>query len=277
LCFLLGNDFLPHFPSISVHSGGLDELIDSYIKCLLILNCPLIQNKVIYNDFLQMIFENMGQKEQSYFYNNLYNEKEKHARYLCRETDPYKKTLWEMDNLKNGICDVISPEARSTNCLQLGENSEELWKHRYYEHYFKASGDQKNIINKLCHNYLEGIKWMTEYYFTTCPDWQWNYTCYYAPFVSDMADYMKSNDINNIHFTKRPPVSMIAQLLSIIPPKHVSLLPPKYRHLLTDYDSPIIDMFPNKIKIDTMYKTKLWMCVPRLPYLDINRVLESIR
>ena len=32
ICFLLGNDFLPHMPSISIKQGGIDILLEAYCR-----------------------------------------------------------------------------------------------------------------------------------------------------------------------------------------------------------------------------------------------------
>ena len=212
----------------------------------------------------------MGNKEQDFFYNTLYTSVEKNKRRTCREPshDKYKQELWALENLKKN---------EQIDTLQLGVGDEEIWRHRYYEYYFKVSGNQDSIINKLSENYINGIKWMTEYYFDTCPDWRWNYVPYYAPFISDLALYIKRQkiDMNKIKFENRKCIPMMSQLVSVLPPSCSYLLPNSYRHLVTTFESPIIDMFPSQIKIDTLYKNQLWQCVPRIPYLDIDRVLEA--
>lgn len=276
ICFLLGNDFLPHFPSIDIHHEGLDELLESYVKTLLKLKTKLIErvkteagetkNVVINNIFLQMIIEDMGNKENDFFNNNLHESVEKHKRKKCFDEDPYKKELWNLDNLKqNEIIDN----------LQLGTDDKNVWKYRYYEHHFKISGKQEKYIEKLCEMYVFGIKWMTQYYFTECPDWKWNYICHHAPFVSDVAKYIKSIDLNNISFSNNKHIPMMSQLLSVFPPSCNYYLPKSYKNLVVDFNSPIIDLFPSTVKVDTLYKNQLYQCIPLVPYLDINRILEA--
>ena len=34
MCFILGNDFMPHFPAINIRTGGVDKLINAYKKVL---------------------------------------------------------------------------------------------------------------------------------------------------------------------------------------------------------------------------------------------------
>jgi 5'-3' exoribonuclease 2 len=35
MCFLVGNDFLPHLPSLSIHKGSIDQMLLLYEKVLL--------------------------------------------------------------------------------------------------------------------------------------------------------------------------------------------------------------------------------------------------
>lgn len=277
ICFLLGNDFLPHFPSIDIHQEGLDELIDSYLKNLLILNYPLVSTKVdefgetqdvnINMQLFQMMIEDMGHKEEDYFYHKLYTSTERHRRKRCFEEDPYKQELWYMDNLKHKMID---------DKMQLGIDDKEVWKYRYYEHHFKLTGPQEEFIDQLSLMYLNGIKWTAQYYFLECPDWKWNYMCHYAPFISDMSRYIKKHnfDLNKIVITKNGHIPMMSQLVSVLPPSCKHYLPESYRELVTSFDSPIIDMFPSKVQLDMLYKYQLYQCVPLIPYLDIDRVLD---
>ena len=271
VCFLLGNDFLPHFPSIDIHNEGLDELVDSYMKTLIMLKQPLIEKNIqINNMFFQMMIEDMGKKEEEYFCDKLYISVERQKRKRCFEEDAYKKELWEMDNLKKS-------DVKDT--LQLGIDDKDVWKYRYYEYHFKLLGNQNKFIDKLCALYLEGIRWITEYYFLECPDWRWSYMCHYSPFISDMAKYMKNNnvDLNQIKFVNHHHIPMMTQLVSVLPPSCKYYLPESYKYLVTDFDSPVIDMFPTKVQVDTLYKNQLYQCVPITPQLNINRMLEATR
>lgn len=274
ICFLLGNDFLPHFPSIDIHHEGLDELLESYIKTLLKTKAKLIERNYekntveINNLFFQMMIEDMGEKETHYFYNNLFESMERHKRRKCFEEDPYKKEIWHLDNLK---------QENIVDNLQLGIDEKSVWKYRYYEYYFKITGKQEKYVENLCDMYVTGIKWMTEYYFLECPDWKWNYVCHHAPFISDIAKYIKTIDLNNIIFQNNKHIPMMSQLLSVFPPSCCHYLPESYRILVSDSKSPVIDLFPSKVKIDTLYKSQLYQCIPLIPYLDINRILEATK
>ena len=175
-----------------------------------------------------------------------------------------------MDNLKT---------ADTKDTLLLGIDNKDVWKYRYYEYHFKTTGIQEHFVKKLISMYLDGISWITHYYFLECPDWKWNYMCHYSPFVSDMARYMKDNkvDLNTIKFVSNKHIPMMAQLVSVLPPSCKNYLPESYRYLVTDFSSDIIDMFPAKVQVDTLYKSQLYQCVPLIPLLDIDRVIDATK
>jgi 5'-3' exonuclease len=131
----------------------------------------------------------------------------------------------------------------------------------------------------MCEDYLMGIKWTLEYYFNKCPSWNWNYKYINAPFVSDLGYYFKKNkyDINKIEFAKSMPLTPIVQLLAVLPSNCADLLPKLYGELMVSVTSPIIDLYPSEVIIDMLYKDSLHKCMPMIPNININRILNAVR
>lgn len=47
MCFFCGNDFLPHLPSLSIHEGALDMLLDMYQRVLPTLGGYMTESGVV--------------------------------------------------------------------------------------------------------------------------------------------------------------------------------------------------------------------------------------
>lgn len=271
ICYFLGNDFLPHFPSIDIHKTGLDMIIDCYTDILIETGYQLIIVKddvSINNIFLLRLLEYLGNCEDNYFREILPKYNYNKSKRKCFFTDEYSKELWTIENMCFKVDDPI----------KLGYGDKKEWKFRYYEHYFGISENQQEYIDKMSYSYLEGLIWVTKYYYNECPSWNWQYPYTHAPFISDIYEYFrKSNlDVNKITFTKSRPLDPYIQLLAVLPPSCVNMIPKKYAELVTDYKSPIYDMFPLKVEIDMINKDMYWMCIPLLPYLDIDRILKAV-
>ena len=277
ICYLLGNDFLPHFPSIDIKKNGLDIVIDSYCDTFLYYkknllcrkNAKIHINNEIFCDFIR----ELSNREENFFKFVLPEYENRKKRKKCFSRDKYEIEIWNIDNMMN--IDINDP-------IKIGKGDLHDYKFRYYEHYFHTTYYQQETINDVCKNYLEGLKWVTEYYFDKCCNWKWQYKYNHAPFISDIYLYMLNNNINinidvNIYDEKNGgPIDCFTQLLCVIPPKCSNILPKNMRYLITSIESPVIDMFPTYITLDCINKDQFWQCIPNVPYLDVNRIEQSI-
>jgi len=278
ICYFLGNDFLPHLPSIDIKTGGLDFIMGCYIDTYKILKTSIIiadeESEEIFINmiFLDMFLNNIAKSEDYYFTNILPKYKERISRYRCPYTDMYDIDLWNLEHIRN---------IKIEDPIQLGTDYGELWRWRYYEHYYGVSEYQQQFIDILCYEYLKGIMWTTYYYFRECPTWAWQYSHLHAPFISDIAKYIIKTriDINKIKFKNVGPAHPFVQLLSVLPPECSHMLPESYRNMMNDNNSPIIDMYPktNRIEIDMINKDISWKCLPRIPHINIKRIKENTK
>ncbi len=278
ICYLLGNDFMPHLLSINIQINGMTHLIRAYNYVCAQLNCCLVntskQTEVSLNSLFLIEFLKILADQETYFFtNDLQNFMERANNKICNETEVHKKEIWRIENLQNVI--------HNNNTIKLGHGEYNEWKMRYYAHYFNTSAHMNEMINDICINYIEGLLWVANYYFNKCSSWRWQYKYTYAPLVSDIVRCIEKMpniiDIaqSNIKSNDKP-ISMCSQLLSVVPSKFVEILPNELQHLLISERSPIIDMYPTFHKIDTLNETQLYKCHHILPYLNINRIEDAI-
>jgi 5'-3' exoribonuclease 1 len=270
LCYLLGNDFIPHIPSIDIYTGGLDMMIKYYVKIIIKYRKSLlnISDMTINSDMLVELFKYFTSVEDYYFRQVLQKYKETKKK-VCRETDEYNIELWKIDNFVGEyIIDKIN----------LGENSSDEYKHRYYNYYYKVNSYTDELLNEMCSEYIKGLMWTLNYYFKMCPSWDWQYPYITAPFASDLYAYLCNNKLllNNVIFNNSHPVTPFEQLLIVLPPTCNYLLPSNYRYLMTSNESPIIDYYPIYVDIDKTNVDILWKANPMLSVVEIKRIKRSI-
>ena len=87
-----------------------------------------------------------------------------------------------------------------------------------------------------------------------------------------MNDYL---DSINIKDNSEPYINLI-QLLLVLPPSSNNLLPEKYRYLMTDINSPLIEYYPEDFNLIKYQKNKIWDCLPILPlYNDLQVLIKD--
>jgi len=195
----------------------------------------------------------------------------------------YKKSLLDNNhNINNNfLLDILKYFSDNENHFNNKNNKvkydnivryyDEGWKERYYQHFLRNS-NQHNIDN-MCFNFCQMLKWTTLYYFEGTKNWTYYYKYRCSPCISDLYKYLKENDINDINISITKPLSMIQQLMIILPPQSSYLIPRKYNHLMF---GRLKFLYPKKFKLEKVNKKYPWMFEPILPDLNIKLILDNV-
>ncbi|KAK5965749.1 CCHC-type domain-containing protein [Trichostrongylus colubriformis] len=147
------------------------------------------------------------------------------------------------------------------------------WKDRYYRAKFDVGADDVEFRRKVAWAYVEGLCWVLKYYYQGCVSWDWYFPYHYAPFASDF-DTVSQFKPDFSRPTK--PFKPLEQLMSVFPAASKQHLPLPWQKLMTDENSPIIDLYPIDFRIDLNGKKFAWQGVALLPFVDEVRLLKTL-
>lgn len=212
ICFLLGNDFLPHFPSINLRRNGMDFIIESYVYAVGKTNDYIINNEGNINwKIVRKMIGEMAKQEENYMEEEYKYRNKQGKRYFQQNTDEEKK----MHFINQPI--IYREKENYIN------PTDECWQGRYYYTLFDFNNNElsdesyNSEIKKLSMNYLEGLEWTYKYYSKGCIDWQWHYKYHYPPLLSDLKKYIPYFDETLIQEKPKNPVSDVIQLSYVLP------------------------------------------------------------
>lgn len=245
ICFMVGNDFLPHIPSIEIIEGGIDFILD--------------------------VYKNVGER-----YGHLTSNKDgdivfqkKPLEVFMGTISQYNKGILEDKLMKK---DKFFPDILLENSAKIVEGKYVLDIDKYKKDYYKKCFADGIDIKKLCHEYLEGMQWVLSYYTRGVPDWKWCFKNHYAPFAHELAEYI--GDFKFPDKRETEPSKPFQQLLSVLPPKSYRLIPIPICQLLTNKSSPIKKFCPDKFEVDISGKRREWEGIVLLPMVDFD-VIEK--
>jgi 5'-3' exonuclease len=264
ICYLMGNDFLPHIPALDIYSNAIDKLLEIYksISGYIIDRNTLNINNDIFFEFITKL----ASSEEKDIIESFGEGNRKKKRY-CQSTNPYDIEVFKIENMQFKVDDPI----------MLGCGPMKEWRERFYSHhYFVEPTEIDNFIIKMVKSYYMGLKWVTLYYFDKCPSWDYFYSFDHAPFLNDIiiagnALHYKPN-FESIKFMPSFPLTPYEQLLIVLPKMSAYLLPEPLRKIMTNPNSSAAHLYPNEFKLDMIGKKKYWMCNPILPNLEINLI-----
>jgi len=254
LCFFLGNDFMPHFPSVNIRTGGIHKVLAAYKNLFGKTDKNLTNGKTIYWANVKKFAEYLADSEHT----NLMDEYKLRNRWekRFRPNKTLDEKLTRLDN-------IPTKERAVEKFIDPGRIG---WEHRYYKSLFKIDINDY-WRKKICMNYLEGLEWTMKYYTTKCSSWSWCYKYDYPPLWKDLVKYIPSWDTTMIAKNDSKPILPEIQLAYVLPRPSLKLLPKAfYEKLMTDRKSN----YPVSCKIHWAFCKYFWESHAELPVIDIG-------
>ncbi|KAL6301387.1 exonuclease II [Sparassis latifolia] len=146
------------------------------------------------------------------------------------------------------------------------------WKRGYYKSKLEISYDNPQEMHDLGYRYVEGMQWVMHYYYSGVASWSWFYNYHYAPRISDL----RGVDQMTFSFDLGRPFRPFEQLMGVLPAASKDIIPPAYRDLMDDPNSPILDFYPAEFEQDLNGKKQDWEAIVKIPFIDERRLLNAM-
>lgn len=292
MCFFLGNDFIPSLSFMKIQESAVDVLMNIYKKVCTdkrLLN--FVNNQYIINlDILERFLNElkaveddlMTKAHEQYFntivhpprnFNNIVNIiRQQHSHTSLKEA--------QSKAVKEFVNDLEKFPLRNKPSYTIDPRNDVKWRNSYYHCVFGANSPE--LITDTCSNYIDGLIWTTNYYFNQKSNHEWYYRYSYAPCASDMYKHVVSSQPEDLitkhaHLMESSAkvVTPQLQLLMVLPPQSVELLPKHLQPLMKDIKNGCLHYYPINFSTLTYLKTKGWECIPKLPLIDMKR-LQSL-
>jgi len=268
ICFLLGNDFIPHSPALSIRNKGVELLLEIYAESYKRYGQNLVNRNTL----------RINHKMLSNIIRELYHREDD---LLKKKWGKLKRYRIRFDKCKTLLDRKLEEHSRypmlhrqQEQRLNMGEKG---WVQRYYGDMFQMERPQYKTV---CHNFIEALVWTFKYYYGDCASWSWYYRYRHAPPFEDICSYLEDElvDINEIRMTQAKPYTPFRQLTTVLPPASANLLPTSYRDIVRGKDIRVASYFPvDFTNVDTLFNTFYWQCIPVLPIIDNALIYKIIK
>jgi len=272
MCFMLGNDFMPHFPALNIRTTGIATLMEAY-RTVFKSGESIIQASPSLNiDWpnYKKFVSHLAAQELTMIRKE-HTTRDRQARYM-RDSDKEDDVMHDVMMLPMTQRDV----ERHINPFEPG------WERRYYASLCDIHNADDKAIASLCRNYLEGMEWTFRYYTRGCVDWKWTYANHYPPLLADLAKHIPETQTQGqiafsfLHEKPKDPIRDVIQLCYVLPRASHALLPPsveralmqsKLRSKYTDDGTP---------NFKWAYCKYFWECHTDLPELDLEELAQIV-
>jgi 5'-3' exoribonuclease 1 len=262
ICFLLGNDFMPHFPALNIRTRAIDKLTGVY-KNIFNNNQSIISvnkeghQQIVWSNlrkFIELlainehdwIKEEYKKRNKLSGSNKLYGNNQKHRDPQNLENEDEKR--------KNIEQEILNLPIKDRSCEKFINPFQGNWEQRYYSALFNININDE-MRKKICINYIEGLEWTMKYYSTDCINWRWAYNYNYPPLLTDLIKYIPHYNTEILDIKPRSPLSMKEQLDYVLPEDIKGDLMKEYGHSDAYLSSSLTT---NNINIKWAFCRYLW-------------------
>ncbi len=312
ICFLVGNDFLPHLPAMEIREGAIDVMMACYRDMLPTLGGYLAKDGNIEFSRLGKLMKRFAELEDDI----LLRRADDAARYLANQEklNQEKNNSSNNNNNNNGgksdstgglnldipgvavtsadveaeIKRLKEAKLRTVGAAELVEEQEKVnyghagWEDRYFRIKFgRPEGSQdKEFVREVAHSFVDGMVWVLQYYFQGCIDWAWFYPYHYPPTSACLA-----NSVDWDTFVPRiakrgstQPFTPLQQLMAVLPSGSAWCLPKAYADLMTNPTSPLLKYYPLEFAQDAegLVPQQLYKAVALLPFIDAEELIATL-
>lgn len=244
MSFLVGNDFLPTLPTVTILDGALDMVLEIYLgmggKMGHLTAVDPSTNQIVFRRESMLVF--------------------------FREFSSREKELIE---LKYNSQHAFFPDPLVLRNLRIHNQKNVVHFEKYRTDYYKAKfwGPRKSTTT-IVSEYLDGMNWILNYYKNGIPDWTWFYPYFYGPFLTDFPEVLQTYESRP--FQLHDPVDPFLQLMMVLPENSKSLIP----GTLGNVSTHLKKYFPDVIEIDLTGKRKEWEGVVILPIIQLEDFVQ---
>jgi len=256
MCFLLGNDFIPHNPALNLRSKGMEYLMNAYRSVISINNLNLTDGKkIIWKNFRKFI-QFLADREHSYLLkeHSIRDTLEKRPHQIRKDESELIQKLNTIPIYNREKEKYINPK-------------DNRWQQRYYKTLCDIS--EPSEVQEMCLSYLKTLEWTLKYYTSGCPDWRHYYNYNYAPLLEDVVKTIPVFDSELIEQNDNKPVAPLTQLAYVLPLSSHYLIPEEMRHSI---QKECEHYYGDNWEFEWSYCKYFWECHAKMPEIDINKL-----
>ena len=268
ICFLLGNDFMPHFPAINIRINGFTILLELYKKLFNKNQFLTKDGKIIWSNFKKYIGELA--KNEHVFLTEIYNIRNKQS-----------KKYYPENNNQEKEAKFIAMPSWNRNIELFINPYEECWEFRYYYSLFDINDNNDNhdnhessmLIKNVCINYLETLQWTYYYYSQECINWSHSYNYKYPPLLSDLYRHIPYFDSELVLSKNKEIIHEYVLLSYVLSKNSLNLLPSKiHNYLLKNYENH----YKTDYEFSYAFCKYFWEGHVNFPAIDFDNFTKNI-